>query len=242
MKRSPHSPRQRPKHVAPPRRTGWTKRLIYWLLFLIVGFYTFCFLCLLYVKGHPPLSTSVQVQRRLEAMVAWEPYTKRYSFVSLRNISESLVHAVVASEDARFFEHHGIDWIELQTVVSNAWQHGRFARGGSTITQQLVKNLFLTTYRSFLRKTLEFTLAPLVELVLSKKQILELYLNVVEWGPGVYGAEAAAEFHYGISAGHLSREQAARLAACLPAPQERLPDEMDSRSANILERMRSMGW
>jgi len=182
------------------------------------------------------------MQRRFEALLAGEPYTKRYTFVPLRGMSEQLVHAVVASEDARFFEHQGIDWVEVETVVDDAWRQGHLSRGGSTITQQLVKNLFLTTYRSVLRKTLEFTLAPLAERVLSKKRILELYLNVVEWGPGVYGAEAAAEFHYGVSANHLSREQAARLTACLPAPQERLPDEMDGRSARILERMRSMGW
>jgi monofunctional biosynthetic peptidoglycan transglycosylase len=110
------------------------------------------------------------------------------------------------------------------------------------MTQQLIKNLFLTTYRSTLRKIPELTLAPLAELFLSKQRIVELYLNVIEWGPGVYGAEAAARFYYGASARSLTREQAARLVACLPSPLTREPEEMDRRSTRILARMREMGW
>jgi monofunctional biosynthetic peptidoglycan transglycosylase len=106
----------------------------------------------------------------------------------------------------------------------------------------LVKNLFLTSYRSVLRKGLEFTLAPLAELFLSKRRILELYLNIIEWGPGVYGAEAAARFYYDASARHLNREQAARLVACLPSPLTREPEDMDRRSARILARMADLGW
>jgi monofunctional biosynthetic peptidoglycan transglycosylase len=103
-----------------------------------------------------------------------------------------------------------------------------------------MKNLLLTAYGSLLRKALELTVAPLAELLLSKERILELYLNVVEWGPGVFGAEAAAQYHYGISARRLSRGQAARLAACLPAPRTRIPQRMDHLSAEILDRMESM--
>ena len=110
------------------------------------------------------------------------------------------------------------------------------------MTQQLVKNLYLTTYRSILRKIPELTLAPLAELFLSKQRILELYLNVIEWGPGVYGAEAAARFYYDTSARRLDREQAARLVACLPSPLTREPEEMNRRSTRILARMRDMGW
>jgi monofunctional glycosyltransferase len=128
------------------------------------------------------------------------------------------------------------------TVASTGKDRGHFTRGGSTITQQLVKNLFLTTHRSLLRKALEFTLTPLAEMMLSKERILELYLNIVEWGPGVYGAEAAAQFHYGISARRLTRDQAVRLVACLPAPLERRPQEMVERAVDILDRMRDMGW
>ena len=115
-------------------------------------------------------------------------------------------------------------------------------RGASTITQQLVKNLFLTTSRSFVRKGIEFTLVPLAERILGKRRILELYLNVIEWGPGVYGAEAAAQYHYGIPAARVNREQGARLAAILPSPLRRRPARMNEYSARILERMSKMGW
>jgi monofunctional biosynthetic peptidoglycan transglycosylase len=212
------------------------------LLLFLVSFYLVCLLALLYLKWLPPLSTTVQLQRRVEAMIFLTPYAKRYDFVPLSGLPQHLAHAAVASEDARFFDHGGVDWRELETLLDRAKNRGQFTRGGSTITQQLVKNLFLTTHRSLLRKALEFTLTPLAELMLSKERILELYLNVVEWGPGVYGAEAAAQFHYGIAAKRLTREQAARLVACLPAPLERRPQEMDERAVDILNRMRDMGW
>jgi monofunctional biosynthetic peptidoglycan transglycosylase len=194
------------------------------------------------LKWFPPLTTGVQVQRRIESLVEWKPYTKQYTFVPLRQISSHLVHAAIAAEDARFFQHNGIDWVELGKVVEDARRSGVVARGASTITQQLVKNLFFTTHQSIVRKGVEFTLTPLAELLLSKDRILELYLNVVEWGPGVYGAEAAAQFYYDRSAKDLSRAQAARLAACLPAPLERTPAEMSDYSRDILERMHNMGW
>jgi monofunctional glycosyltransferase len=194
------------------------------------------------LKWLPPLTTGVQIQRRIESFVAWKRYTKQYTFAPLRRISPHLAHAAVASEDARFFDHHGIDWVELGKVVDDARRRGAVGRGASTITQQLVKNLFFTTHRSLVRKGVEFTLAPLAELLLSKERILELYLNVVEWGPGVYGAEAAARFYYGVSTTDLSRAQAARLVACLPAPLERTPAEMSAQGHDILDRMDAMGW
>jgi monofunctional biosynthetic peptidoglycan transglycosylase len=212
------------------------------VLAVVVGFYGLCAFSLLYFKWFPPLTTSVQIQRRLESLFTAETYRKQYDFVRLAEISEHLVHAVIASEDTRFYDHSGIDWVELQRVIALAWRRGELHRGGSTITQQLVKNLFLLSYRSVLRKTAEFTLAPMAELFLSKRRILELYLNVIEWGSGVYGAEAAARFYYDTSARHLDREQAARLVACLPSPLTREPEEMDRRSARILARMAAMGW
>jgi monofunctional biosynthetic peptidoglycan transglycosylase len=115
-------------------------------------------------------------------------------------------------------------------------------RGGSTITQQLVKNLFLTTERSFVRKGVESSLVPLMEAFLTKDRIVELYLNVIEWGPGIYGAEAAAEHYYRVKASQITREQAARLAAIIPAPLKRKPERMNEYSAIILERMEQTGW
>src|SRR5581483_2512716 len=147
-----------------------------------------------------------------------------------------------AAEDGRFYEHHGIDWKEVQQVIDQDRETGRLGRGASTITQQLVKNLLLTTNRSLLRKGVEFTLAPAAELILTKHRILELYLNVIEWGPGIYGAEAAARTWYGIPAARLNREQSARLASLIPSPLRRKPARMNWYSGEILRRMSQRGW
>jgi monofunctional biosynthetic peptidoglycan transglycosylase len=188
-----------------------------------------------------PPTTAVQAQRHLQAWIHGTPYRKRYKFIPLSQISPNLQHAVVAAEDARFYQHHGFDWHEIQIAADDDLEGGR-ARGASTITQQLVKNLFFGTGRSYLRKGAEFTLVPLAELFLGKQRILELYLNVVEWGPGIYGADAACHAYDGTAARNTGREQAARLAAILPAPLKRRPARMNQYSALILERMRQMGW
>jgi monofunctional biosynthetic peptidoglycan transglycosylase len=159
----------------------------------------------------------------------------------LREISPDLQHAVIAAEDARFYQHHGFDWQAMELAADEDMQGGRI-RGGSTITQQLVKNLFFGTRRSYIRKAAEFTLVPVAEFVLGKQRILELYLNMVEWGPGIYGVESASEHYYGTSARHVGRQQSADLAAVLPAPLKRRPDRMTHYSALILERMNQMGW
>jgi len=159
----------------------------------------------------------------------------------MNQISPELQHAVVAAEDARFYQHHGFDWHEIQIAAEDDLE-GTRSRGASTITQQLVKNLFFGTGRSYLRKGAEFVLVPVAELVLSKQRILELYLNVVEWGPGIYGADAAARYHYQTSARSLNRDQAAKLAAVLPSPLRRRPARMTRYSSLIQERMRQMGW
>ena len=186
-------------------------------------------------------TTAVHMQRRFQAIVHGAPYHKRYRFIPMNQISPELQHAVVAAEDARFYQHHGFDWHEIQIAAEDDLE-GTRSRGASTITQQLVKNLFFGTGRSYLRKGAEFVLVPVAELVLSKQRILELYLNVVEWGPGIYGADAAARYHYQASARSLNRDQAAKLAAVLPSPLRRRPARMTRYSSLIQERMRQMGW
>ena len=188
-----------------------------------------------------PPTTAVHTQRRLQAWLHHTPYRKRYEFVPLSQISPDLQHAVIAAEDARFYQHHGFDWHEVQIAAEGDLEGGR-TRGASTITQQVVKNLFFGTGRSILRKGAEFTLAPVAEFVLGKRRILEIYLNVVEWGPGIYGAESACRYYDGIPARNIERQQAARLAAILPAPLKRRPERMNNYSTLILERMRQIGW
>jgi len=188
-----------------------------------------------------PPTTAVHMERRLQAWIHHTPYQKRYEFVALSQISPDFQHAVIAAEDARFYEHHGFDWHAMEIAAEDDLEGGRI-RGGSTLTQQLVKNLFFGTGRSILRKGAELTLVPVAELFLGKQRILELYLNVVEWGPGVYGAEAACRYYYRTSARTIDRQQAAQLAAILPLPLKRRPDHMKRYSGLILERMRQMGW
>ena len=188
-----------------------------------------------------PPTTTVHMERRLQAWMHGAKYQDRYEFVALNRISPDLQHAVIAAEDARCYQHHGFDWHAMQIAAEDNMQGGRI-RGGSTLTQQLVKNLFFGTGRSILRKGAEFTLVPVAEWVLGKQRILELYLNVVEWGPGVYGAESACNYYYRASARSIDREQAARLAAVLPLPLKRRPEHMNRYSGLIQERMRQMGW
>lgn len=190
-----------------------------------------------------PPTTGVQIQRRVESWARHTPYRKRQTFVPLSKISPELQHAVISAEDGRFYQHHGIDWDETEKVAQESQEKGELIRGASTIPQQLVKNFFFTTHRNPLRKLLEYTLAPMADRILGKRRELELYLNVVEWGPGgVYGIEEGAKYHYHVSAARLNREQAARMAAILPAPRRWHPARMDDYSAIILARMEKAGW
>jgi len=217
------------------------RRLFRWCLAGgLVGWSLVAFI-LLSLRWMDPPFTVVHIERRVQAWMHKKAYHKRYMFVGLGRIAPDLQHAVVAAEDARFFQHHGFDWHEIHSAVEDQLEEGR-GRGASTITQQLVKNLFFGTGRSFLRKGAEVTLVPVAELGLGKRRILELYLNVVEWGPGIYGAQAASRYHYATAARNVGRQQAARLAAILPAPLKRRPERMNEYSERILDRMRQMGW
>ncbi len=208
----------------------------------LAALYLFWTVALIALRYVDPPTTGVQIQRSVEAEFSKAPYRKRYVFVPLSRISPNLQHAVIAAEDGHFYSHHGIDWEQVEEVVRESRATGEIRRGASTITQQLVKNLFFTTHRNPVRKAFEYTLAPLAELILGKRRILELYLNVIEWGPGVYGAQAAAAYHYRTTAAQLDREQSARLAACLPAPRRWKPAWMDEYSAVILQRMQQLAW
>ena len=198
-------------------------------------------LTLVVARWIDPPTTAVHIQRRFQAWIRHAPYRERYTFIPLSQISPDLQHAVIAAEDAHFYQHHGFDWHEIQIAAADDLEGDR-TRGASTITQQLAKNLFFGTGRSIVRKGAEATLVPVAEFALGKRRILEIYLNVVEWGPGIYGAESACRYYDETAARTVGRQQAARLAAILPAPLKRRPERMNSYSAIILERMRQMGW
>jgi monofunctional biosynthetic peptidoglycan transglycosylase len=211
-------------------------------LLLLLGLHAAWALSLAALRFINPITTGVQIQRRVEAWLTWSDYDKHSTFVPLERISPHLQHAVIAAEDGRFYQHHGIDWQQVELVMQESLEEGEIPRGASTITQQLVKNLYFTTHRNPFRKVFEYTLAPMASVILGKRRVLELYLNTVEWGPGVWGAQAAAEYHYRGSAGKLTREQSSRLAACLPLPRRRRPQAMNRYSAIIETRMGQLGW
>jgi monofunctional biosynthetic peptidoglycan transglycosylase len=224
-----------------PAKRSLLRRLLCWFLAIASAFYGFAALGFLALRWIDPPFTMVHIQRRIESWFRRGAYHKRYTFVPLESISPAFQHAVIAAEDTRFFHHHGFDWTEVQDAVEDGLEDGK-VRGASTLDEQLAKNLFLVTHRSVFRKGLEVALVPIEELILPKRRILELYLNVVEWGPGIYGAEAAARYYYGVPAARIGREQGARLAAILPAPRRRQPARMNHYSARILGRMTQMGW
>jgi monofunctional biosynthetic peptidoglycan transglycosylase len=221
------------------------KRLIRWLsavVLFLIGLHVLWAGALLMLRFVNPPTTGVQIQRRIESFFAPGSYKKRQTFVPLRRLSPQLRHAVIAAEDGNFYRHYGIDWGQVRHVIEDSADAGEVTRGASTIPQQLVKNLFFTTHRNPVRKAFEYTLAPMAVMILGRDRLLELYLNVIEWGPGVFGIEAAAEYHYHTPAAALGREQSARLAAILPSPRRRKPERMNQYSAIIQDRMRALGW
>ena len=227
------------KKTAVSKRTLWFFIRVLVVSTLVVWLYAA--LLLAAFRWIDPPTTAVQTQRRLQALIHGSSYQKKYKFIPLSQISPDLQHAVIAAEDGRFYQHHGFDWRQIQIAAEEDLEGDRM-RGASTLTQQLVKNLLFGTERSIFRKAAEATLVPVAEFVLGKRRILELYLNVVEWGPGVYGAESACRYYDRTSARNITRQQAAQLAAVLPAPLRRRPERMNRYSGIILERMRRMGW
>jgi len=192
-------------------------------------------------SNHSPENTAF-MRARLEILREDDPKARlTYSWVPYHRISGHLKRAVVSSEDARFMSHRGLDWEAIHKAHERNVREGEIVRGASTITQQLAKNLFLSGERTWWRKAQEAVIALMLETVLTKRRILEIYLNVIEWGDGVYGAEAAARYHFGTPAANLTPGQAARLAAMVPSPRSYSPGRdtayLQRRSATILSEM-----
>ncbi|MBE7423090.1 MAG: monofunctional biosynthetic peptidoglycan transglycosylase [Zoogloeaceae bacterium] len=221
----------------------WSRRGLAVLVLLLLAWQGWYLGWVLWWKFANPATTSFMSQRldelrekdpRAELKRQWAPYER---------ISNHLKRAVIAAEDARFSEHEGFDWEGIQKALEKNQKKGRIVAGGSTISQQLAKNLFLSGDKTPWRKAQEAVITLMLEAVMDKRRILEIYLNVVEWGSGVFGAEAAARHYFGIPAAQLSAEQAARLAVLLPNPRRfgRLPNSpyLAARSQVILGRMNS---
>jgi monofunctional biosynthetic peptidoglycan transglycosylase len=169
-------------------------------------------------RDHPPRETAFMAMRLAEIRAKRPDATIAYIWIPYERISVQIKRAMIAAEDAKFIEHEGFDWDGIQQAIEKNARRGRVVAGGSTITQQLAKNLFLSSQKSYWRKTEEALITVMLEVMLDKRRIFELYLNVIELGEGVFGSEAAAEHYYGVGAGALTAEQAARLAAMAPNP------------------------
>jgi monofunctional glycosyltransferase len=196
----------------------------------------------LWWADHPP-SSSAFMQAGLARLQASDPNAElRHKWMPYDRISIHLKRAIVAAEDSRFLDHEGFDWEGIQTAVEKNLKKGRVVAGGSTISQQLAKNLFLSGQRSLLRKGEEAIITLMIETVMHKRRILEIYLNIIEWGDGIYGAEAAARRYYKTSAVNLNPDQAAALAAMVPNPRwfedHRASRKYQHRVAVIAARMR----
>lgn len=217
------------------KRRSWPVRILRWLL--LAAFAPVPFI-LLFSVVNPPV-TMVMLGRFAQRVAAGEsPAWPVHTPVSRSEMSPALRRAVLASEDDRFYLHNGIDFVELENALERRKRGGRL-RGASTLTQQVAKNIFLWNGRSFFRKGVEAYLTLWLELLLTKERILDLYINLAEWGPYHFGAEAGARYHFRKSAASLSREEAARMAAVLPAPRRWSPkgSVASRRIGPILQRM-----
>jgi monofunctional biosynthetic peptidoglycan transglycosylase len=197
------------------------KRIILIIFVILISFIVYFYLSLPdieYLKNKNPVTTALIKQRLAEAKKSGKSLKIRQKWVASREIPMLLKRAIRISEDANFYQHDGIDYFELQEAVKKNISKGKLSRGGSTITQQLAKNLYLSTRKSIFRKCREFFITKRLEKELSKNRIYHLYLNVIEFGPGIFGVEAAANYYYGRKVSGLNLEQIIRLTAVIPRP------------------------
>jgi monofunctional biosynthetic peptidoglycan transglycosylase len=211
------------------------------LLAFVLLYQLWIFLHIWWWVGHNP-DSSAFMEDRLEILQEKNPEAElRHKWVPYKRISNNLKRAVIAAEDAKFTDHEGFDWEGIQKAYEKNLKKGKIVAGGSTISQQLAKNLFLSTKRTPWRKLEEAVITLMLEQMMSKRRIFEIYLNVIEWGNGVFGAEAAARHYYKTSAANLGPEQAARLAAMIPNPRyydkHRSARGLARRTGIILARM-----
>ncbi len=221
----------------------WIRRAIGLILLGLLVYHSFIFFQVLRLRRTNPGMTALMRERAQQARAQGKMPRRVQIWIPYERISPHLVRAVLAGEDPRFFVHHGFDWDQIREALRENLEEGEIVRGASTITQQLAKNLFLSTARNPLRKLHEAVITVELEMVLGKRRILELYLNVIEWGDGIYGVEAAARHYFGLSAAALTPEQAAFLAAIIPNPREtynpaKYPQRVERRRRIIQRRMR----
>lgn len=198
------------------------KRLRQWVWKMPLWIVGLTFLAVILFRFVPPVVTPLMVIRWIEGRVEDKPVGIKVKWCLLKNISPHLIRAVIASEDQGFFQHNGFDWEQVDHALDQ-YEQGKKLRGASTISMQTARNVFLWQGRSWIRKGLEAYFTVLIEIIWSKRRIIEVYLNVIEWGPGIYGAETAARNYFRCSAKHLTPVQSALMAAVLPNPRKWTP-------------------
>ncbi len=198
------------------------------------------------LKRSPPRTTAYIEYRRDQLEALRKPFQPRLIWAPYDRISDDLKHAVVTAEDDGFYRHHGVDWDNVKVALAKDWELKRPAYGASTITQQLARNLYLSPSKNPLRKLKELLIARRLETTLGKRRILELYLNVAEFGNGLYGAEAASQAYFGKHAADLTVDEAVALAVVLPSPRRHNPAKggryVDRNRRRVIERMRASGY
>lgn len=248
-----------PPEVTPAPFPGRAQRVLAWArahkwktAFLLLGavilfeIVTLPYYGIYRLKTENPAETALMRQRLREAEDEGKPLKITQRWIPLARVPRHVINAIIVAEDGTFYEHGGIDWFEVQESFEKNLEEGRPARGASTITQQLAKNLFLSTSKDPVRKLKEVVITVMMEKMLTKQRILELYLNIIEWGRGIFGIETAARVYFGKSASGLTIDEAARLAAVIPSPLRHQPN-VDSRyvlrrKAIVLDRMSSRRW
>jgi monofunctional biosynthetic peptidoglycan transglycosylase len=219
----------------------WSIRVLAVVALAIAGYHGWIFREVWQLRAHNPRTTAF-MRHGLERLRSADPEARlRHRWVPYGRISENLKRAVIAGEDQRFLDHRGFDAEAIRRAYENNAHGGRIRHGASTISQQLAKNLFLSPRRDWLRKAEEAVITVMIERVLGKRRIFEIYLNVIEWGSGIYGAEAAAQHYFGVAASDLTAGEAARLAAMIPGPRHytRNPSTpyLEERTAILLGEM-----
>ncbi len=230
MKRSSARPSRARKFLQ------WVLRLVALLIVALIVIEASYAIRIGWWRSHNPSSTAF-MDAGLARLRADNPTAHlKHQWIEYSKISENLKRALIVAEDAKFGDHDGFDWDAIERAIEKNQKKGKVVAGGSTISQQLAKNLFLTGERSKVRKVQEAIITVMLENILEKERILDIYLNVIEWGDGVYGAEAAAQHYYRKSAANLTASEAARLAAMVPRPR------FYDRNRNSAFLVRKAGW
>lgn len=240
-KRQHHKPRKHQQSKPKRGLGGWVWRSAVWVVAVVLLYQAYLFGSVAWYRWFDPQETAFMADEQARLAELDPPKSIEHAWVSYDQISRYAKRAVIASEDTGFMDHSGIEWEAIEQAARANFESGQIRRGGSTITMQVAKNLFLSSDRSYIRKAQELVIAMMIELVWDKQRILEVYLNVAEWGVGVFGIEAAAKHYFGVSANRLNPRQAAWLASILPAPKrydrQRRSSWIERKTGIILRRM-----